>query len=700
MSKNKKKTHRLSGYFEGPLIGNSGPSALASCIASRCHKGKKAPKFSGYFEASKALPPKADRTSLQPSACRALVRRVSAWDSINWKSIKHRICQVQLRIFKASYTGNKNKVYWLQNHLIHSQDAKLIAIQKITKFYKNLNNKEKFSLVQNLKIDTKPSALTSPKAKPRCLRPRGAKQAAGPKQNILTRGGRSGGKNSKIQRQARLDFSTIPNQAKQVLVQLALEPEWKAKGLQFLPEKKSLEIYREICRQNLSAYFRLDFGLNRGEVPDVLHAIHMSLGQNRKWIYQANIREYLNTINHDFLLKKINTYPIMELQIRNWLTHGLFVHSTIQNNQLIFSSIDMSQNRKRNGLSKQIGLKQHFSIEYLLVHIALHGLESHLKDFVENLTLKEQTEPRTRVCGVKQHNPENQQKASVRPSKAKLARFQACAPKGHARSALRAQRRAERRSVYFAEPLAPRQAQGPTSLPSGYSECLELQKVKALKMFAPVGERGGDLGPQQGGLFIRYGYDFVIIHESKEIITLCRNEIQQWLFNNLKAKLNPEQFFLKDGPNGFYFLDFQIIQIKKNNKYKVKIVPSKKSQNEFLLKIRKILQKNKAISAYQLIQKLRPIIIDWGNYFKFYDCKLIYRSLTNQILKKIRAWVFRRDPRSSRHKIKTKYFPENKIWIFNGQTFKSNWVLYGQTKGKNGGATRENFLPHLSWFKP
>ena len=687
----KKKTHRLSGYFEGPLIGNSGPSAFASCPpgtrAKRCPSSRdisKLPRLSHQKPIG--------RRSLQPSACRALVQRVRAWDSINWKSIKHRIYQVQLRIFKASYTGNKNKVYWLQNHLIHSQDAKLIAIQKITKFYKNLNNKEKFSLVQNLKIDTKPSAWLRPSgAKPRC--------AAGPKQNIRTRGGRSGGKNSKIQRQAQLDFSTIPNQAKQVLVQLALEPEWKAKGLQFLPEKKSLEIYREICRHNLSAYFRLDFGLNKGEVQDVIHAIHMSLGQNRKWIYQANIREYLNTINHDFLLKKIQTYPIMELQIRNWLTHGLFVHSTIQNNQLIFSSIDMSQNRKRNCLSKQTGLKQHFSIEYLFVHIALHGLESHLKDFVENLTLKEQTEPRTLVCGVKQHNPENQQKASVRPSKAKFARFQVGIAK-RARLALRAQRRAERRSVYCAEPLAPRQAQGPTPLPSGYSECLELQKVKALKMFPPVGERGGDRGLRQGGLFIRYGYDFVIIHESKEIITLCRNEIQQWLLNNLKAKWNPEQFFLKDGPNGFYFLDFQIIQIKKNNKYKVKIVPSKKSQNEFLLKIRKILQKNKAISAYQLIQKLRPIIIDWGNYFKFYDCKLIYRSLTNQILKKIRAWVFRRDPRSSRHKIKRKYFPENKIWIFNGQTFKSNWVLYGQTKGKNGDATRENFLPHLSWFKP
>ena len=492
-----------------------------------------------------------------------------AWDSINWKSLKHRIHRIQLRIFKASSSGNKNKVYWLQNSLIHSLDAKLFAIQKITKFQKSLSNKEKISLVQNLQIDTKP--MSCPRAP--------------------------------------LDFSTIPNQAKQVLVQLALEPEWRAKDLwpsRHRPDGLKLE--------KTSSYEFLRPELYQ----DAIHAIYMSLGQNRKWIYQANIREYLNTINHDFLLKKIQTYPIMELQIRNWLTQGLFVQSTIQDNQSIFSS-NMSQNRRQSCPSRQAAFKRYFSIEYLLVNIALHGLESHLKDFVENLTRKRQTDSRCAIF------PKNQPKA-----------------------------------------------------------------LRALK----------GMGQRSAALFIRYGYDFVIIHESKEIITLCINEIQQWLLSTLQTQFNREQFFLKDGPNGFYFLDFQIIQIQKNNQYKVKIIPSKKSQNEFLLKIRKILQKNKATSAYQLIQKLRPIIIDWGDYFKLYDYKVVYRSLTNQILKKIRAWVFRRDTRSSRHKIKRKYFPENKIWIFNGQKFQSHWVLYGQKKGKNGNVTRENFLPHLSWFTP
>lgn len=485
-----------------------------------------------------------------------------AWDSINWKSLKHRIHRIQLRIFKASSSGNKNKVYWLQNSLIHSLDAKLFAIQKITKFQKSLNNQEKLSLVQNLQIDTKPMS-----------RPR-----------------------------APLDFSTIPNQAKQVLVQLALEPEWRAKGL------PGLFFWPSRPLEKTSSYEFLRPELYQ----DAIHAIYMSLGQNRKWIYQANIREYLNTINHDFLLKKIQTYPIMELQIRNWLTQGLFVQSTIQDNQSIFSS-NMSQNRRQSCPSRQAAFQRYFSIEYLLVNIALHGLESHLKDFVENLTRKRQTDSKGRRCAIL---PKNQQKAFMGPA----------------------------------------------------------------------------------ALFIRYGYDFVIIHESKEIMTLCINEIQQWLLSTLQTQFNREQFFLKDGPNGFYFLDFQIIQIQKNHQYKVKIIPSKKSQNEFLLKIRKILQKNKATSAYQLIQKLRPIIIDWGDYFKLYDYKVVYRSLTNQILKKIRAWVFRRDTRSSRYKIKRKYFPENKIWIFNGQKFQSHWVLYGQKKGKNGNVTRENFLPHLSWW--
>ena len=513
-----------------------------------------------------------------------------AWDSINWKSLKQRIGRIQLRIFKASSSRNKNKLYWLQNSLIHSLDAKLFAIQKITEFQKSLNNKEKLSLVQNLKIDTKPIS-----------RP-----------------------------WAQLDFWTLPNQAKQVLVQLALEPEWKAQGRGRTTEKTSSQ---EFWRPEL--------------YQDAIHAIYMSLGKNRKWIYPANIREYWNTINPDFLLKKIQTSPIMELQIRNWLNQGLFVQSTIQNNQWIFSRRDMSQKRQSRP-SRPTGLpgilpseRRYFSIEYLLVNIALHGLESHLKDFVENRTLKRQTESKGLVC-VPQHNPENQQK--------------------------------------FVE--APADSRPSAGLPQ--ADSLRLKPTAARRADAP--------------LFVRYGYDFVIIHESKEIITLCINEIQQWLWKTLQAKWNREQFFLKDGPNGFYFLDFQIIQIKKNNQYKVKIRPSKKSQNAFLLKIRNILQKNKATSAYQLIQKLRPIIIDWGDYFKFYDYKVVYRSLTNQILKKIRAWVFRRDTRSSRHKIKRKYFPENKIWIFNGQKFQSHWVLYGQKKEKNGGATRKNFLPHLSWF--
>ena len=453
-----------------------------------------------------------------------------AWDSINWKSVKHRIRRVQFRIFKASYSGNKNKVYWLQDHLVHSIDAKLIAIQKIIKFHKNLNNEEKLSLVQNLKIDGKVSI--------------------------------------EKRKKSHLDFSTIQNQAKQVLVRLALEPEWEAK---FEPN---------------SYGYRPDRNLH-----NAIQAIYQNLGQkNRKWIYKANIREYMNTMDPDSLLKKINTYPKMELQIRNWFTQGLVTSTQGSSTQRhpsqppFFDNIGLSQ--KRAGQLMEDAPSSY--IKPLFVNIALHGLESYLKDFVENRTL-------------------------------------------------------------------------------------------------------------QAPSLIRYGYEFVIIHESKEIILLCINETQRWFFNRLGVDFDPEQFFLKDGTNGFYFLDFQIIQIQKNNQYKVKIIPSKKSQTEFLLKIREILQKNKAMSSYLLIQKLRPVIMDWGNYFKFYDCKGIYRSLTNQILKKIRAWVFRRDTRSSRHQIKIKYFPENKTWIFNGKRYQSHWVLYGQRKGQNG-ELLENFLPHLSWF--
>ena len=64
----------------------------------------------------------------------------------------------------------------------------------------------------------------------------------------------------------------------------------------------------------------------------------------------------------------------------------------------------------------------------------------------------------------------------------------------------------------------------------------------------------------------------------------------------------------------------------------------------------------------------------------------------------MRAWAFRRAIRQGRKKVKEKYFPSGKTYVFQGRKHQANWILNGFTKNKKG-EERENNLPKLSWIK-
>ena len=79
----------------------------------------------------------------------------------------------------------------------------------------------------------------------------------------------------------------------------------------------------------------------------------------------------------------------------------------------------------------------------------------------------------------------------------------------------------------------------------------------------------------------------------------------------------------------------------------------------------------------------RPKILGWGNYFRHCECKEAFNKMDKDIFNILRAWVFRRDKRSSRTVVKEKYFPSGESYSFENRTYNNNWVLVGQTKEKN-----------------
>lgn len=220
-----------------------------------------------------------------------------------------------------------------------------------------------------------------------------------------------------------------------------------------------------------------------------------------------------------------------------------------------------------------------------------------------------------------------------------------------------------------------------------------------VKIFNTV-QRGAKSRASSCGV-IRYADDFVIIHENKRVLELCIQECKRWL-NAVGLEISEEKSKLVDARNGFKFLGFHIILVRKgraiNHPYKVKIVPAKANCLRFLDKVRQVIRRAKAWSSYDLIRILKPIYIGWANYYRTCECKAIFSKLNYMIFGMLRAWAFRRDTRNGRHMIKQKYFPSGNTYVFHGRNYLDNWTLVGQTKQKDGKKV-EIFLPHLNWVE-
>ena len=210
----------------------------------------------------------------------------------------------------------------------------------------------------------------------------------------------------------------------------------------------------------------------------------------------------------------------------------------------------------------------------------------------------------------------------------------------------------------------------------------------------PIRDRKSQVG------FSRYADDFVITAPRLEDIIAIKEQVELWLSEEAGLSLSEAKTRVVNSTEGFEFLGFRLIsvKIKSKDQYTLKIYPSRSSKARLIKQIRFILQKNRAASSYNLIQQLAPRIIGWANYFQYSECSKEFSKMDYIIFQQLRAWVFRRKSKGlrSRKKIKEKYFPTGKVYLFRGKNHANNWVLWGQTKVRQG-EIREIFLPKLSW---
>lgn len=264
------------------------------------------------------------------------------WNDIRWPTLVARVRRVQRRIYKLTQedvcgksNNNRKKVHWLQQRLVNSKDARLLAVRTVTQDNKGkrtpgvdgrtvLDPSSKWNLAQNLDLNGK----------------------ANPIRRVWLD---KPGKTEKIP----LGIPTIKDRAKQALAKMALEPEWEARF------------------ENNSYGFRPGRSTH-----DAMEAVFINISHNsERFVLEGDIRKCFDRINHEYLLKKLDTFPQMESQIQAWLKAGA-----------------MDELNKEADLIPEenpMGTPQGGVISPLLSNIALHGLEDHLKTYAASLLYPE-----------------------------------------------------------------------------------------------------------------------------------------------------------------------------------------------------------------------------------------------------------------------------------------------------------------------
>jgi RNA-directed DNA polymerase len=129
----------------------------------------------------------------------------------------------------------------------------------------------------------------------------------------------------------------MADRARQALAKMALEPEWEAK---FEPNS---------------------YGFRPGRsCHDAIQAVFNAILQAQKYILDADIAKCFDRINHDALLKKLGTFPALRRAIRAWLKAGVMDGGKL---------FPVTEGTPQGGV-----------ISPLLANIALHGLETTIRD--------------------------------------------------------------------------------------------------------------------------------------------------------------------------------------------------------------------------------------------------------------------------------------------------------------------------------
>src|SRR6266699_2764555 len=229
------------------------------------------------------------------------------------------VVRMQMQISQASLRGDIQAVHNLQQRLMESEAARLMAVRRVTEE----NHGKDTAGVDGVKSLTSKERLEMASAiHPKYWNnqpPRPVRRVWIPKPGTTER--------------RPLAILTMMDRCKQALVKLALEPEWEVK---FEPHS---------------------YGYRPGRgAHDAIAAILTTIERQPCFVFDADIEGAFDDLDQTVVLDKLHTFPALRRTIHTWLTAGVVDGHTY--------------------FTSEKGIAQGGVLSPLLMNMALHGMEA------------------------------------------------------------------------------------------------------------------------------------------------------------------------------------------------------------------------------------------------------------------------------------------------------------------------------------